>query len=114
MATKEEIVEAILYALEQYYYYSRPHYQEDLEEYEEELKRMTKEELLAELVSIVHTVLYHDSKEDFYDTMALSAYANAVEVLEEEGLFEVDVKCGRRIIGRLTEEGKRTLKNSAF
>ena len=59
----------------------------------------TEKELLEGLRDMVRQHCYHDEK-GRYDSGALSANADALELLAKHGLFEIESSRGRMVIGR--------------
>lgn len=106
MPTREEIIEVIIDVYEQYNYCSAGLRSKNIEKYKKELQTMSKRELLRELIDAINTALYYDPEKNIFDTMGLSAYANAVYILHKEDLFEIINGAGDRIIGRLTDRIK--------
>lgn len=103
-ATKQILIDAIIDVYEQHYYMSGGFRQKNLATYRKELEQMSKKELFRELVEAIQDTLYYEPEKNFFDTMGLSAYANAVKVLARDGFFKIESDGGRRIIGRLTDK----------
>ena len=55
------------------------------------------------VMDTVHQACY-TSADDKVDSMAISAYANALRVLAERGKFVIEQEHGRRVIGRWKED----------
>jgi hypothetical protein len=64
-----------------------------------DLMRRAFNEALSMIASLVQQHCERDAAGQ-YDSMAISANAEAMEFLAEHGLFEIDVNCGRRVLGR--------------
>ncbi len=70
------------------------------------LLRADVAELLDALEDVIYQSCYDDERGDGHlDSMALSAYAKGMRVLSKHGRFEIEAEGGRRVIGKLKQEG---------
>ncbi len=75
---------------------------------ESELPRLEvwtgEEELLATLLCVIDQACA--TKGEALDSYALSAYARAMRLLAQCGLFEIEDEFGRRVFGKITAQGR--------
>ena len=97
---KEEFEKILKELAEKYIEYQRK-IKEEFEKHlnREELENISKEELVETLYWAMYQACYY-AEEGYADSLALSAYADALRLLARLGLFEIESEYGRRVIGK--------------